>query len=184
VIENRIIDEMIKTYRLRIRRIGLNAFRVFIVEPTGNIRMHDDIMDAETCTRMSSITLDELRAMTIEKAEDVEPDVELTIRGLVLLTLTQKNEETPRVVPAKSMLAERMVIRGLKDKELGAYLGGAQSFGRSIVERLTHYLDSLQGDTAKANQFVTLAFEKGWLTNESVESWFSALRASKGHTKK
>ena len=114
----------------------------------------------------------------------MEPSIELTMRGLVLLMLTHNNEETPRVIPAKRMLAERMVIRGLNDKELEAYQGGAHSFGRSIVERVTHFLDSLQGDVVKANLFVTLAFEQGWLTNESVESWFSALRASKGHTKK
>ena len=167
--------EMMKMLRLRFRRIGLNSFRVFIYEPDGKLnRMYDEILDAESCTQISNITLDELRSLPIENPQDVDPQIMMTMRGVLLVTLLANNTDTPKIIPAKRMLAERLVMRGFKDDEL-AECGGGSFLGRSIIDRVDSFLNSLQADGAKANEFIDLAYSKGWLNDAAIQSWFGAV---------
>ena len=166
--------EMMKLLRLRFRRIGLNSFRAFIHEPDGKLnRMYDEILDAETCQQISNISLDELRALPIEKPEDVEPKIVLSMRGLLLFALMQNNAETPKIGPAKRMLAERLVMRGFKDDELAE--AGSGFMGRSIIDRVAAYLDSLQPDGAKVKAFIEMAYSRHWLDDAAVQSWWNAV---------
>jgi len=171
--------EMMKLLRLRFRRIGLNSFRVFIYEPDGKLnRMYDEILDAENCTQISNISLDELRSMKIEKPETVEPQIMMTMRGVLLMTLLAKNTDTPKIIPAKKMLAERLVMRGFKDNEL-AEVGGGSFLGRSVIDRVASFLNSLQADGSKANEFIDLAYSKDWLNDVALQSWFGAVAGGK-----
>ena len=174
--------EMMKLLRLRFRRIGLNSFRVFIYEPDGKLnRMYDEILDAETCQQISNISLDELRALPIEKPEDVEPKIVLSMRGLLLFTLLQNNAETPKIGPAKRMLAERLVMRGFKDDELAAV--GSGFIGRSVIDRVDAYLNSLQPDGAKVNEFIDLAYSRHWLDDAAIQSWWNAVAGAAQHNR-
>lgn len=174
ILSNMTDKEMMKLLRLRFRRIGLNNFRVFIYEPDGKLnRMYDEILDAETCQQISNISLDELRALPIEKPEDVEPQIVFSMRGLLLFTLMAKNTETPKIGPAKRMLAERLVMRGFKDDELAEV--GSEFLGRSIIDRVAAYLDSLQADGAKVKAFIDLAYSRYWLDDAAVQSWWNAV---------
>lgn len=171
--------EMIKLLWLRFRRIGLNSFRVFIYEPDGKPnRMYEEILDAETCTQISNVSLDELRSMKIEKPETVEPQIMMTMRGVLLFTLLACNTDTPKIIPAKRMLAERLVMRGFKDDEL-AEVGGGSFFGRSVIDRVDSFLNSLQAEGAKANEFIDLAYSRDWLNDVAVQSWFGAVSGGK-----
>ena len=169
-------EQIMDRLRLRFRRIGLNSFRAFIYEPGGKLnRMYDEILDAETCQQIGSITLDELRALPIEKPEDVEPKIMFSMKGLLLFTLLQNNAETPKIGPAKRMLAERLVMRGFKDNELAEV--GEGFIGRSVIDRVEAYLNSLQPDGAKTNAFIDLAYSRHWLDDAAVQSWWNAVAA-------
>jgi len=173
--------EMLKLLRLRFRRIGLNSFRAFIYEPDGKLnRMYDEVLDAETCQEISNVSLDELRAMPIEKPQDVEPQIMMTMRGVLLMTLLAQNTDTPKITPAKRMLAERLVMRGFKDDELSECRGGS-FLGRSAIDRVDSFLNSLQPDGAKTNEFIELAYSRNWLNDAAVQSWFNDMAGSTGH---
>ena len=182
VLSNMTDKEMMKLLRLRFRRIGLNSFRVFIFEPDGKLnRMYDEILDAETCQEISNISLDELRALPIEKPGDVEPQIVFSLRGILLFVLMQNNSETPKIGPAKRMLAERLVMRGFQDEELAGAGGGF--LGRSVIDRVDAYLNSLQPDGAKVKEFIEQAYLRHWLDDSAVQSWWNAVAGAACHNR-
>ncbi|MBP2667488.1 MAG: hypothetical protein H6Q76_2468, partial [Firmicutes bacterium] len=99
-------------------------------------------------------------------------------RGVLLMTLLAKNTDTPKIIPAKKMLAERLVMRGFKDNEL-AEVGGGSFLGRSVIDRVASFLNSLQADGSKANEFIDLAYSKDWLNDVALQSWFGAVAGGK-----
>lgn len=174
-------EKLMSMMQVRFRRIGLNSFRAFIVESNGKERMYEEVLGSESCMEIGNITVDDLRKLPIEKPEDVEPLTFVSMRGTLKLVLMTKCDSNSTVALAKTMLAERLVIRGFNEKELIACMGGTQGFGKTVVDKVVCYLNAIQNDDEKIKRFIDLAYSREWLDNISVQHWFETVAKTKGH---
>ena len=173
-------EEIIAMMRLRFRRIGLNSFRAFIYEPNGKLnRMYEEVLDAETCMDISNISLEELRKMPIEAPKEVEPNRMLSMREVLLFALLADNDVTPKIIPAKRLLAERLAMRGLTETDLFEISGGAKIIGARLVDKIANYLMGLCFEKEKVNLFIELAYQERWLDDSAVQNWFAAIGDAK-----
>ena len=173
--------EISLSLQLRVHRIGANSFLLFIIKPDGS-EMYDRVLEAELCIEAGEFTLEALQALPVEHLKDVEPQALLSMRGLLIFTLMSDNSDAPQILPiAKCKLAECLVARGLKEKELTVLLDGATVDGKSIIARVNHYLNSLQGEGTKVNRFIGLAYSRKWLTDPAVQIWWNTVSKAKIH---